>query len=72
MTTLNPGIQSHEAHTHGAGEMIIMIAGETEMEIGNSIVQGDKDSVYFIESNVPHSIRNSGKERCMYFAYQWE
>jgi len=72
MTTLNPGIRSHEAHTHGAGEMIIMISGETEMEIGNSIVTGDKDSVYFIESNVPHSIRNTGKDRCMYFAYQWE
>ena len=33
-TTLNPGIKSHEPHTHAPAEIVIMMDGSTEMEIG--------------------------------------
>ncbi len=72
VTNLNPGIKSHEPHTHNAGEFIIIIEGETEMEIGNSIFTAKPGDVYFAPANVPHAIRNSGTKQAMYFAYQWE
>ena len=72
VTKLNPGIKSHEPHTHAATEIILMIDGDTEMEIGNELIRATKGDVYFISSNVPHAIRNTGSEPCRYFAYQWE
>ena len=72
VTNLNPGIKSHEPHTHSAAEIILMIEGETEMEIGNEIYKAQKGDVYFLPSNVPHAIKNTGDNQCMYFAFQWE
>lgn len=71
VTTLNEGIKSHEPHTHAAAEIILMIEGETEMEIGNEKYQAEAGDLYFAGSNVPHAIRNIGKGQCMYFAFQW-
>lgn len=72
VTNLNPGIKSHEPHTHKATEIILMIEGETEMEVGNQICKASKGDVYFLPSNVPHAIKNIGNRQCMYFAFQWE
>lgn len=71
VTNLNGGIKSHEPHTHFATEIILMVKGNTEMEIGNQRYQAKKGDVYFVPSNVPHAIRNLSDEQCMYFAYQW-
>lgn len=71
MTNLNPGIKSHEPHTHVATEIVIMIEGETEMEIGNEKYHSKAGDVYFLASSVPHAIRNTGKEQCRYIAFQW-
>ncbi len=72
VTNLNPGIKSHEPHVHSATEIILMINGETEMEIGNELFRGKKGDVYFIGSDVPHAIKNIGDKQCQYFAFQWE
>jgi len=72
VTNLNPGNRSHEPHTPNAGEFIIIIEGETEMEIGNTVFTARPGDVYFAPANVPHAIRNTGNEQAMYFAYQWE
>lgn len=72
MTNLNPGIKSHEPHVHRADEIIIMIEGETEMEIGNEVFIGRAGDVYYVSSNTPHAIRNTGTRQCQYFAFQWE
>ncbi|WPP51241.1 alpha/beta hydrolase-fold protein [Catalinimonas niigatensis] len=72
VTNLNPGIKSHQPHTHQATEIILMIDGSTEMEIGNEIFKAKKGDVYFVSSNVPHAIKNLGDKQCMYFAFQWE
>lgn len=71
MTNLNPGIKSHEPHTHVATEIVIMIEGETEMEIGNNKYLGKAGDVYFLGASVPHAIRNTGKEQTRYLAFQW-
>lgn len=72
VTTLNPGIKSHEPHTHIPGEIIIMMEGTTEMEIGDSIYPGTAGDIYFMGSNVPHAIKNTSTEDCMYMAFQWK
>jgi (S)-ureidoglycine aminohydrolase len=71
-TTLNPAIKSHEPHTHAPAEIVIMMAGTTEMEIGDNIYPGKVGDVYFLGSNIPHAIRNTGTEPCTYLAFQWE
>jgi (S)-ureidoglycine aminohydrolase len=71
-TTLNPAIKSHEPHTHAPAEIVIMMDGTTEMEIGNGIYQGKTGDIYFLGSNIPHAIRNIGDKQCMYLAFQWE
>lgn len=72
VTNLNPGIKSHEPHTHKASEIILMIKGNTEMEIGNEKYTAQEGDFYFASGNIPHAIKNVGREQCMYFAFQWE
>ncbi|OGU27526.1 MAG: hypothetical protein A2057_15045 [Ignavibacteria bacterium GWA2_35_9] len=72
VTNLNAGIKSHEPHTHRAAEIVLMINGNTEMEIGNGLYKGTDGDLYFLGSNVPHAIKNTGTESCIYFAIQWE
>ncbi len=71
VTTLNPGIKSHDPHTHVASEIILIIEGETEEEIGNEIYQAKAGDVYFLPAHVPHAIKNIGTKPCRYFAFQW-
>lgn len=72
VTTLNPAIKSHEPHTHAPAEIIVMMQGTTEMEIGNGIYAGQPGDIYFLGSTIPHAIRNIGEKPCMYLAFQWE
>ncbi|CAN5733481.1 hypothetical protein BH11BAC3_BH11BAC3_06400 [soil metagenome] len=72
VSTLNAGIQSHAPHTHRAAEMIIMIEGNTEMQVGDEIKKGNTGDVYFLGSNVLHGIKNIGDKPCMYYAFQFE
>jgi len=72
VTTLNGGLRSHDPHMHKAKEIILVINGKTEMQIGNKSYKGEGGSVYFIPSNILHGIRNDGEETCSYFAFQFE
>ncbi|MBN1822463.1 MAG: cupin domain-containing protein [Prolixibacteraceae bacterium] len=72
VTTLNPNIKSHEPHTHEPAEIVLMMDGTTEMEIGEGIYPGKPGDIYFLGSDIPHAIRNTGSEPCMYMAFQWE
>lgn len=40
VTTLNGGLKSHDPHTHRASEIVLMIEGDTEMQIGQSFYKG--------------------------------
>lgn len=72
VTTLNPGIKSHEPHTHQAAEIVLMIEGHTREEVGNAVHYGNPGDLYFLPSNVPHAVQNIGNKPCMYFAFQWQ
>lgn len=72
VTNLNGNIKSHEPHTHSAAEIVLMIKGHTQMQIGDKFYEGNAGDVYFLASDVPHAIENLEDEQCMYFAFQWE
>lgn len=72
VTTLNPAIKSHEPHTHIPEEILVMMDGTTEMEIGDKKYQGETGDIYFLGSNIPHAIRNTGSSSCTYLAFQWQ
>ena len=72
VTTLNEGLKSHDPHTHRAEEMILMIDGNTEMQIGEKFYKGNSGTIFYMGSNVPHAIRNDGKGTTTYFAFQFE
>ena len=52
--------------------MVIMLEGQTEMQIGDKFFPAKAGDFYFLDSNVSHAIRNTGDEQCIYLAFQWE
>lgn len=72
VTTLNGGLKSHDPHTHRAAEIILLIEGNTEMQIGQKFFKAKGGDLYFVGSNLLHGIRNEGTTPCMYFAFQFE
>jgi len=71
VTTLNPGLTTHAPHTHVPEEIVLMISGETEMNIDGRPHRGTAGDLYFLGSMVPHNIHNVGTEPAEYYAFQW-
>jgi len=72
VTTLNEGLRSHDPHRHRAEEIIILLDGKAEEQIGENFFKATAGDVIFLPSNVPHAIRNDGTGPCTYFAFQFE
>lgn len=72
VSTLKEGIKSHEPHTHGAEEIVLMIEGDTEMQIGEKMHSTSPGGFYYLGSNVLHAIKNTGTKPATYFAIQFE
>jgi (S)-ureidoglycine aminohydrolase len=72
ITTLNEGLMSHPPHTHKAAEILLLIDGEAEESIDGKWIPAAIGDIIFLQSNVPHAIRNTGKGSCTYFAFQFE
>lgn len=71
-TTLNAGEISHAPHTHRSEEMIVMIKGNVQMNIGNKFYKSSAGDVIFLKSEIPHALNNTGNGPCEYFAFQWQ
>ena len=72
VSTLNPALKSHEPHTHRAEEIVLLMEGQTSMQIGYAFFRGKPGSVYYLGSNVLHAIKNEGTRPATYFAFQFE
>ena len=70
-TALNADSVSHAPHTHVQEEVILILRGNVEMYIDGKLHKGSAGDLYFISANVPHALKNIGKEQCEYFAFQW-
>ncbi len=71
-TTLNPGEVSHPPHVHRSEEIILMRSGHVQMHIGNHYYPASGGDLIFLSSGIPHALENRSKERCEYFALQWQ
>ncbi len=71
-TTLNPGEVSHLPHIHRAEEIILMRSGHVQMYINGQHYPAAGGDLVFLASGNPHALENTGKERCEYFALQWQ
>jgi (S)-ureidoglycine aminohydrolase len=72
VTTLQEGRKSHEPHTHRAEEIVLILEGDTEMQLGDGIVKTTIGGFYYLGSNVSHAIKNIGTKPATYFAFQFE
>lgn len=71
-TTLLNGKQSHAPHTHRAAEILIVIEGKTEEYIDGNWFKSKIGDIIFLESGSSHALKNVGKKKCSYFAFQFE
>jgi len=71
VTQLNVGFKSHEPHTHVNEEIILMLDGNGEMQIGTDHQKANPGDVVLLGSNILHNITNVGSIPCLYFAIQW-
>lgn len=71
VSTLNAGFKSHDPHTHKAEEIVLMVEGNGEMQIGDEKKKVAAGDLVFLGSNVLHAIRNDGTKPCTYFAFQF-
>ena len=65
-TALNADSVSHAPHTHVQEEIILILRGNVEMYIDGKLHKGSAGDLYFISANVPHALKNIGKEQCEY------
>lgn len=72
VTTLKEGMKSHEPHTHRAEEIVLVIEGDTEMQIGEKFYSVQTGGFYYLGSNVLHAIKTTGAKSSTYFAIQFE
>lgn len=70
-TALNAGFDSHAPHTHIEEEIILLLKGNVEMFIAGTLYKASPGDVIFLPSGISHALKNTGKEQCEYFAFQW-
>jgi XRE family transcriptional regulator, regulator of sulfur utilization len=71
VTTLNPGLASHDPHTHANEEVVIVKEGTVEWFVGGQWKRVGPGSVLFAASNQPHGIRNVGSTPATYHVINW-
>jgi quercetin dioxygenase-like cupin family protein len=72
VTTLTKKGPSHNPHSHIDTEIILMIEGDTEMNIDQKMYKGTAGDLYFINSELFHGISNASETvPCRYFAIRW-
>jgi len=70
-TVLNNGYNSHDPHTHRAEELILMINGNCQFQIGQEKFQAQNGDAVLMASKVLHAAQNVGTAPCGYYAIQW-
>jgi (S)-ureidoglycine aminohydrolase len=71
ITSLDPGISSHPPHTHKNEEIILIIDGVGEMQLGEGKQKISSGDAAWVASNIPHNFSNLGNRPAVYFAIQW-
>ena len=67
---INKGL-NHEPRKYIDNEIILVMAGATEMDIEGKNYFGSTGDLYFIKSYDQHDIGNATEEPCTYFSIRW-
>jgi len=70
-TVLNNGYNSHDPHTHRAEELILMLGGNSQFQIGQDKFHAANGDAVLMASMVLHAAQNTGTAPCSYYAIQW-
>src|SRR6187401_1202408 len=62
-TALKADSVSHAPHTHVQEEVILILRGNVTMHIDGKLYKGSAGDLYFLSANVPHALKNVGKEQ---------
>ena len=57
----DPSGQTWENYTHAVDELVMVLEGDVEFEIGRKVLHPDAGDELFIPAGVLHSVRNRGK-----------
>lgn len=71
ITTLNPGLMSHQPHQHPNEEVIILTEGELEVFQNGNRRRIGPGSVMFMASNELHGVKNVGDKPATYYVVNW-
>jgi quercetin dioxygenase-like cupin family protein len=71
ITTLKPGLASHEPHQHPNEELIILREGTLETLSGGVWKRVGPGSIIFNASNSLHAVRNVGATPAVYHVVNW-
>ena len=72
ITTLKPGLSSHDPHQHVNEELIIIREGTVETLSNGSWIRTGPGSIIFNASNQLHAIRNVGTAPAVYHVINWK
>ena len=72
ITTLKPGVASHDPHQHVNEELIIIREGTVEVFMDGTWKPTGPGSIVFNASNQLHTIRNVGTTPAMYHVINWK
>lgn len=72
VTTLKPGINSHDPHIHTSDEMVLMIDGNSTLQVGETFFDATEGDLIFLGADKPHALNNNSDRNCMYFAFHGE
>ena len=67
VTTIEAGLEPHDAHRHPDEEIIIIKQGTLEVTINGKTQQAGEGSMFFFASNDLHGMKNVGASRATYF-----
>jgi len=70
-TVLNGGYNSHDPHTHRAEELILMLNGDSQFQIGQDKFHAYTGDAVLMASKILHAAQNTGTVPCGYYAIQW-
>jgi (S)-ureidoglycine aminohydrolase len=71
VTNLNANEQSHLPHTHRAEEIMLLLKGSGQLQVGSNFYTVDTGDIMFINANNVHAFKNTGNTQCSYYAIQW-
>lgn len=72
VTTLNPGLASHEPHKHPNEELVIIDKGTVEALIRGEWKRLGPGSIILNSSNVMHALKNVGDTPAQYHVVNWK